>query len=88
LEAHLVAGGCRGYCEADIQQPVVIRRLVGGLDLDLSTVGVVLHLRRRTFDLLDQIEQMEQRMLCREQELIAEINAMQRRISEDGEWEF
>jgi DNA-binding transcriptional MerR regulator len=52
LQTRVMTGGGRGYSEADIRQMVVIRRLLDDLELDLSTVDVVIHMRQQVIDLL------------------------------------
>ncbi|MFC2025928.1 MerR family transcriptional regulator [Chloroflexota bacterium] len=86
LQMRQVSGGTRGYSTKDVRHMVVIRRLHEDLELDISSVDVVLHMRQRVIDLLSEMDEMEARMNQREQELINEIGALRRRLAEDAEW--
>ncbi len=73
-------GGEAGYASADIQRLARIRRLHEMLGLDLPAVEVVLHLREQMMDLLKRMAEVEERFARREQELLAEIEELRRRL--------
>ena len=81
LQTRVMTGGGRGYSEADIRQMAVIRRLLDDLELDLSTVDVVIHMRQQIIDLLSQIEEVEYNFGRREQQLLGEIIELRRQLS-------
>ena len=86
LQTRLMKGGSRGYSTTDIHHMVVIRNLHHDLELDLSTVDVILHMRQQVIDLLVEMDKIELRMAQREQELVNEINALRSRLAEEVEW--
>jgi DNA-binding transcriptional MerR regulator len=86
LQTRVMTGGGRGYSEADIRQMAVIRRLLYDLELDLSTVDVVIHMRQQVIDLLDQIEEVEYNFGRREQQLLGEIIELRRQLSVEVEY--
>ena len=86
LQMRQVSGGTRGYSTKDVRHMVVIRRLHEDLELDISSVDVILHMRQRVIDLLSEMDEMKARMNQREQELINEIGTLRRRLAEDAEW--
>lgn len=88
LQTRLMTGGNRGYSTTDIHHMVVIRNLHHDLELDLSTVDVILHMRQQVIDLLTEMDEIELRMAQREQELVNEINALRRRLAEEVEWDL
>lgn len=74
------AQGGKGYSAEDITQIVRIRRLHEDLGLDLSAVEIVLNMRRQILDLLRRMEEMERRLAQRENDLLAEIQELRRRL--------
>lgn len=86
IEVQVMSGGGVGYSTVDIRRLARIRRLCRDLDLDLTAVEVVLHLRRQVLDLLAQLEEMEQQQARREQELLNEIQQLRRRLAEEADW--
>lgn len=87
IRARRLSGGATGYTAAEVRRLERIRRLQEDLGLDLSAVEVVLHMRRRMIELLQEVENIEQRMLRREAELHSEIRRLRRLVSEPGRWE-
>lgn|SRR5690554_1333857 len=87
IRARRIATGGAGFTTADIRHLERIRRLQDDLGLDLAAVEVVLHIRRRMIELLQEVNDIEQRMLQREQELHREIRRLRRQVSESGRWE-
>ncbi len=87
IRARRIATGGAGFTTADIRHLERIRRLQDDLGLDLAAVEVVLHMRRRMIELLQEVNDIEQRMLQREQELHREIRRLRRQVSESGRWE-
>jgi DNA-binding transcriptional MerR regulator len=88
VQPRTIAGGGLGYTLADIRRLARIRRLQEEMELDLGAIDVVLHLRRQVLGLLSEVEAMEERMLRREQELLAEIQSLRRRLAGDAYWEW
>jgi DNA-binding transcriptional MerR regulator len=82
IRTRTMVGGEEGYCVADIQRLVRIRRLRDDLGLSLPAVEVVLHLRRQVLDLRAQMDELEARMARREQELTSEIRRLRSRLAE------
>lgn len=87
IHVQVMRGGGQGLSRRDVQRLVRIRRLQEDLGLELQTIEIVLRMRRRMIDLMHQLDETEQRMAQREEELINEIRALQRRLSEEVRWE-
>lgn len=79
--------GTRGLTAAEVRRLARIRRLQEDLGLDLGAVEVVLHMRQRMIELLDEVNRVEQQMYHRERELHSQIRELRRRLAEDGRWE-
>ena len=86
IQLHLMRGGGRGLSLRDIRRLERIRRLQDDLELELPAIEIVLRMRRRMIDLLQQLDDMEQLMARREEELLAEIRILQQRIAEEYAW--
>lgn len=86
IRARMMAGGNEGFSPADIRHLARIRRLCEDLELELSAVEVVLHMRRRMMELLAELELVERRMIEREQALRREIQELRRRTADEAEW--
>jgi DNA-binding transcriptional MerR regulator len=87
IRARRLSSGGAGFTAAEIRRLERIRRLQDDLGLDLTAVEVVLHMRRRMIELLQEVNNIEQQMLQREQELHREIRRLRRQVSEPGSWE-
>lgn len=81
-----MAGGGRGYTSRDVRNLRRIRRLREQVGLDLAAVEVVLHMRRRMVEMLQEMDQIEREMVRREQELRREIRRLQQRLADEGDW--
>ena len=88
IQVQGMAGGGQGYSVADIRHLVRIHRLHEDVGLDLPAVEVTLNLRRQVLDLMAQIEELEQRMAQREQELLDEIGRLRRRLAVEADWRW
>lgn len=86
IRTRVMTGGGQGYSAADVRRLARIRRLREDLELDLPAVEVVLHMRRRVLDLLQEMDEMERYMRQREQELLAEIQQLRRHLAEEADW--
>lgn len=78
--------GTRGLTTAEVRRLARIRRLQEDLELDLGAIEVVLHMRQRMLELLQELDEIEQQMYRREQELNSQIRDLRRRLAEDGRW--
>jgi DNA-binding transcriptional MerR regulator len=87
IRARVMTGGGQGYSAADIRRLARIRRLREDLELDLPAVEVVLHMRRRVLDLLQEMDEMERYMRRREQALLAEIQQLRRHLAQEADWQ-
>ncbi len=83
IRAQVMPGGARGYSNADLEELARIRRLQEDLELDLTAVEVVLHMRQQMLALLTEMADMERHMARREQELLNEISRLRRRVAEE-----
>jgi len=81
IRTRTAVGGQEGYSVADIHRLVRIRRLRDDLGLSLPGVEVVLHMRRQVLDLQAQMDELEERMARREQELMQEIRRLRAALS-------
>jgi DNA-binding transcriptional MerR regulator len=79
--------GTVGYSAGDVRRLARIRRLRQDLELDLPAVEVVLHLRQQVSRLLNDMDQLEQRLVQREQELLREVQELRRRLAIESGWE-
>jgi DNA-binding transcriptional MerR regulator len=86
ISARPRVGGDRGYSHRDVRDLRRIRRLREDLDLDLPAVEVVLHMRQRMVEMLQEMEQIERQMMRREQVLRREIRQLQEQLAREGEW--
>jgi DNA-binding transcriptional MerR regulator len=86
IQLQMMRGGGRGLSVRDIRRLERIRRLQDDLELELPAIEIVLRMRRRTIELLRQMDEMERLMEKREEELLAEIRTLQRRIAEEYPW--
>lgn len=82
-----VAEGNKGYGPEAIRRLIRIRHLHQDLGLDLMTVDCILRMRKRIATLQRQLDEMEQRKLQREQELLQEIQNLQKRLAIKCDWE-
>lgn len=87
IQLRVMRGGGRGLSRRDIRRLARIRRLQQDLELDLPAIEVVLRMRQRMIDQMRQLDEMEKIMARREEELMAEIRNLQRRLSEEVRWE-
>ena len=82
-----VVRGTRGYGDEAIRRLIRIRHLHQDLGLDLSAVDCILRMRRQIAALQQELDEMEQRMIQREQELLHEIQNLQKRLATESDWE-
>jgi len=87
LQPRFVAGGKSGFTEKDLEQIEVIRRLIEDLELDLPTIDIVLRMRERIINLLNELGTLEDEMYRRHSQLENEITILRRRIAEEAKWE-
>lgn len=84
VSAHTITGGGQGYQREDIEMMTVIRRLHEDLELDISSLEVVLHMRQQILDLMREMEDMEHSAQQREQELLMKIRELRRQLARDA----
>ena len=70
-----------------LEQIEVIRRLIEDLELDLPTIDIVLRMRERIINLLNELGTLEDEMYRRHSQLENEITILRRRIAEEAKWE-
>ena len=87
LQPRFVAGGKSGFTEKDLEQIEVIRRLIEDLELDLPTIDIVLRMRERIINLLNELGTLEDEMYRRHSQLENEITILRQRIAEEAKWE-
>ena len=87
IQLRVMRGGGRGLSRRDIRRLARIRRLRHDLELDMPAIEIVLRMRQRMIDQMRQLDEMEKIMARREEELMAEIRNLQRRLSEEVRWE-
>lgn len=81
-----MVGGGEGYTRTEIDEIARIYRLQRDLGLELGAIEVVLHMRRRMLEMLDEVERLEERMIRREESLHNEIQRLRQQIA--GEADF
>jgi len=79
-------GGDVGYTAADIRRLARVRRLHQSLQLDMSAVEVVLHLRRQVIELQTLLDQLEMEMDEREQAWLREVQELRRQLAQEFKW--
>ena len=75
-----------GMSAEDVRRLARIRSLHEDLGLDIYAVEVVLRMRRQVVQLLDQMEEIEQRSARREEYLLGEIRTLHRRLAQESDW--
>jgi DNA-binding transcriptional MerR regulator len=86
VRPRVMPGGTPAYSRADIRHLSRIRRLRDTLGLSLPAVEVVLHLRQRVVELLQEMDDMERQMQRREQRLQSEIRELRRQLAIESRW--
>lgn len=87
VQAKPAYGGIQGYSLTDIDELARIRRLREDLELDLQSVEIILRMRQNTLDLLTQLDEMEQHMHRREQQLKDELQKLRYRLAEEADYQ-
>jgi hypothetical protein len=86
IQPRPMAGGGEGFTRAEIDELARIRRLQRDLELDFGGIDVVLHMRRRILEMLEEIDAIEERMWQREQRLQREIQRLRQQLAREGEY--
>jgi len=74
--------GQRGYTYETVCRMIRIRHLHQDLGLDISAVDCILRMRQQITALQRQLNEVEQRVSEREQELLNEIKKLQQRLAQ------
>jgi len=80
--------GTTGYSHDTVRRVIRIRHLHRDLGLDLTAIDCILRMRRKIGHLQKQMDEMERRMLAREQELTAEIQHLRKQLAQDCNWKI
>ena len=86
IQPQPMTGGEEGYTQAEIEELARIRRLQRDLELDFGGIEVVLHMRRRMLEILEEIEALEETMWQREQRLQHEIQRLRRQLAREADY--
>lgn len=86
IEYRVISGGGSGFSTSDIRRLARVRRLRDDLELDFPAVEVVLTLRQQLLDLMDHTETLEQHMIKRERQLLAEIQQLRSQLAKKMQW--
>ena len=78
-----IVHGQKGYNYEALRRLIRIRHLHQDLGLDLNAVDCILRMRRQIAMLQQQLNDMEARMLQREQELVNEIQNLRKRLAQE-----
>jgi len=78
--------GTIGYGHDTVRRLIRIRHLHRDLGLDLTAIDCVLRMRRKIGNLQKQINDIERRMIEREQELTAEIQRLRKQLAQESDW--
>ena len=81
-----VMHGTSGYGPDTVRRLIRIRHLHRDLGLDLTAIDCILRMRRKIGNLQKQMNDMERRMIEREQELTAEIQRLRKRLALECDW--
>ena len=74
-----------GYGHDAVRRLIRIRHLHRDLGLDLTAIDCILRMRRKIGNLQKQMQDIEMRMLEREQELTAEIQRLRKQLAQKTE---
>lgn len=80
----MLGGREEGYTLQEIVEIARIRRLQQDLGLDLAAIEVVLHMRRRMLEVLEEMNTLEARMWEREQQMRAEIHRLRQELAREA----
>jgi DNA-binding transcriptional MerR regulator len=80
----MMAGG-EGYTWSDIEEIARMHRLRQDLGLDLGAVEVVLRMRHRILEMLDEVERLEEQLVRREERLHREIRRLRQQVAQDAD---
>lgn len=80
----MLGGREEGYTLQEIAEIARIRRLQQDLGLELAAIEVVLHMRRRMLEMLDEMNTLEARMWEREQQMRAEIHRLRQELAREA----
>lgn len=86
IRSQRMAHGEYGYRVTDIRQLARIRRLHENLALDLAAIDVILNMHQRASDLMEQLKNLDQQKINREQELLSEAQELRRRLADEVDW--
>lgn len=86
VEPRPMMGGGKGYSWHDIDEIARISRLREDLGLELEAVEVVLHMRRRILEVLEEVARLEERMIRREERLHREIQRLQQQVARNADF--
>ncbi len=86
IRSQRMAHGEYGYRVTDIRQLARIRRLCENLALDLAAIDVILNMHQRASDLMEQLKNLDQQKINREQELLSEAQELRRRLADEVDW--
>ena len=78
--------GTIGYGHDTVRRLIRIRHLHRDLGLDLTAIDCILRMRRKIGNLQKQMNDMERRMIEREQELTAEIQRLRKQLAQESDW--
>ena len=87
IQFRVMREGGVGLSQGQLRRLVRIRRLKEDLELDMPAIEIVLRMRSRMIDLMQELDDLESRMERREEVLRAEVRALERRLSEGYNWE-
>ena len=85
IQATIVQGR-KGYNFEAVRRLIRIRHLHQDLGLDFNAVDCILRMRRQIATLQQQLNDMEERMLEREQELLNEIQNLRKHLAQETRW--
>ena len=87
LQSRTMIHGKKGYGYREIHLLIRVRTLHEDVGLDLAAIDCILRMRHQLISLRQQIAEMEQRNLQREDALRAEIQELRRRLAQNPDWE-
>jgi DNA-binding transcriptional MerR regulator len=82
-----VLHGTVGYGHDTVRRLIRIRHLHRDLGLDLTAIDCILRMRRKIGNLQKQMNDMERRMIEREQELTTEIQRLRKQLAIESDWD-
>jgi len=86
IEVHTIQEDELVYSVSDVRQLARISRLHEVLGIAVEDMDVVLHLRNQLIELHEQLQEIEQQSIAREEMLMSELIEIRKLLAEEVDW--